>query len=168
MKRSILIPLVSVLALMINVVTLGGLTKEAELRGINPTCLTYLKQIEESLNLNGLNLTFAHPSKPLLYPSLHSTAKKYNNENSFFAATLSPNGDECYVSTVISTVFNNRSCQDIIQAKLNKDSTLQVTPYRDGTYTHVAPKSSAYQLILISAGELSCSMTKMQMMWPGK
>ena len=58
------------------ILTLGGLITniaisetlaiDAQERGINSTCLSYLGQIEESSGLNGLNITFAHPSDPFI------------------------------------------------------------------------------------------------------
>ena len=85
------------------ILTLGGLITnmaisetlalDAQERGINSTCSSYLGQVEESYGLNGLNITFAHPSDPSLLPSLHISTKNYNNGSSTFSATLSPDGD---------------------------------------------------------------------------
>ena len=69
---------------------LNYLAQDAQSRGINETCYTsYLGQIEESYDLNGLNITFAHPENPSeLFPSLHISSQKYNNGTSSFSATL--------------------------------------------------------------------------------
>ena len=47
-----------------------SLAEDAQNRGINETCSNYLEQIESSYGLSGLNITFAHPEKPSLLPSL--------------------------------------------------------------------------------------------------
>ena len=160
------------------ILTLGGLitniaisetlTIDAQERGINSTCASYLGQIEESNNLNGLNITFAHPIDPSLYTSLHLSTKKYNNGSSVFSATLSPDGEYCYISTVIVTEVNTQNCNDITMLKVAEDSTLNVTIYADGDYSSITPQDDSYQLILISAGDQSCTMVESRMMWPGK
>ena len=63
--------------LIVNIVIAANLTSDAQERGINSTCASYIGQLEESYDLNGLNITFAHPSEPSLYPSLHVSSKKY-------------------------------------------------------------------------------------------
>ena len=78
--------------LIANIVFAETLSSEAQERGISATCSSYLGQLEESYDLNGLNITFAHPDDPSLYPSLHLSTKKYNNGSSVFSATLSPDG----------------------------------------------------------------------------
>ena len=48
----------------------SNLSDDAKNRGINEVCQSYLSEIEKSFNLNGLNITFAHPEDPrysLLY-----------------------------------------------------------------------------------------------------
>ena len=160
------------------VLTLGGLianiaiavtlTNDAIERGINSTCASYLGQLEESFDLNGLNITFAHPSDPSLYPSLHLSTKKYNNGNSVFSATLSPDGEYCYISTVIVTEISTQNCNDITMLKIAEDSTLKTTIYAEGDYSIITPEDGSYQLILISNGEQSCTMTESRMMWPGR
>ena len=87
-----------------------GLFEDASKRGINETCALYLSQIEETFELNGLNVTFAHPENPSLFPSLHISSQKYNNGTSTFSATLSPDKDYCYLSTMHITSVNNQSC----------------------------------------------------------
>ena len=77
------------LLLSANVYALS-LSDDAIERGINETCSTYLGQIEKSYNLNGLNITFAHPESTALLPSLHISSQKYNNGTSTFSATLTP------------------------------------------------------------------------------
>ena len=154
--------------LISNIVTADTLTNEAQERGINSTCVTYLGQIEESYDLNGLNLTFAHPTDPSLYPSLHLSNKKYNNGSSVFSASLSPDGEYCYVSTVNVTEVNTQNCNDITMLKVAEDSTLNVTIYADGDYSIITPEDNSYQLILISNGDYSCTMTESRMFWPGR
>ena len=51
-----------------NIVIAATLAIDAQERGINSTCSSYLSQIEESYDLNGLNITFAHPSEPFFIP----------------------------------------------------------------------------------------------------
>ena len=154
--------------LIANIVIANTLSSEAQERGISATCSSYLGQLEESYDLNGLNITFAHPSDPSLYPSLHLSSKKYNNGSSVFSATLSPDGGYCYVSTVIVTEVNTQNCNDITMLKIAEDSTLNVTIYADGDYSIVTPQDDIYQIILISNGEQSCTMVESRMMWPGR
>ena len=154
--------------LITHIVIASSLTNAALERGINSTCASYLGQLEESLDLNGLNITFAHPSDPSLYPSLHLSSRKYNNGSSVFSATLSPDGEYCYVSTVIVTEINTQDCNDITTLKVAEDSTLNVSFYSDKDYSIITPKDNSYQLILISNGEQSCTMTESRMMWPGR
>jgi hypothetical protein len=142
------------------------LISEAESRGINNVCLSHLTKIEDYHNLDGLNITFAHPTDPSNYPSLHTSNKKYNNGNSFFAMTLFPNNEFCYASINKITVINNQSCSDIAQARLVKDSTINMETYAEGSYIHISPKSNQYQLILMSTGDSSCTITESQMLWP--
>jgi len=154
--------------LIANIVIANTLSSEAQERGISATCSSYLGQLEESYDLNGLNITFAHPSDPSLYPSLHLSTKKYNNGNSVFSATLSPDGEYCYLSTVVVTLVNSQSCNDITMLKIAEDSTLKTTIYAEGDYSVITPEDNSYQIILISNGEQSCTMTESRMMWPGR
>ena len=154
--------------LIANTVIAAILSSDAQERGINSTCLSYLSQIEESYDLNGLNITFAHPSDPSLYPSLHLSSKKYNNGSSVFSATLSPDGGYCYVSTVNVTEVNTQNCNDITMLKVAEDSTLNVTIYADGDFSVITPEDNSYQIILIDNGEQSCTLTESKMMWPGR
>jgi len=155
------------LLLSVNVYALS-LFDDAIKRGINATCSSYLSQVENSYNLNGLNITFAHPENPSLLPSLHISSQKYNNGSSVFSATLTPDDDYCYLSTVLVTSVNNQSCSEISQLKLEANPELQVSIYAEGDFTIITPKDNAYQIILTSQGETSCSMTETQMVWPGK
>jgi hypothetical protein len=154
--------------LITNIAISSTLSIEAQERGINSTCLSYLGQIEESYGLNGLNVTFAHPSDPSLYPSLHISTKNYNNGSSTFSATLSPDGDYCYLSTVIVTSINNQSCEEITSLKKEETPSLNNTTYADGLYTILSPSDNDYQLILTITGENSCTMTETHMLWPGR
>jgi len=154
--------------LIVNIVIAANLASDAQERGINSTCLSYLGQLEESYDLNGLNITFAHPSDLSLYTSLHISNKKYNNGSSVFSATLSPDGEHCYVSTVTVTEVNTQNCNDITMLKVAEDSTLNVTIYADGDFSIITPEDNTYQLILINNGEQSCTMVESRMMWPGR
>jgi len=154
--------------LIANIVIADTLTKEAQERGINSTCVSYLGEIENFYDMNGLNLTFAHSSNPSLYPSLHLSNKKYNNGTSVFSASLSPDGEYCYVSTVNVTEVNTENCNDITMLKVAEDSTLNVTIYADGDYSVIHPEDNSYQIILIKNGEQSCTMIESRMMWPGR
>jgi hypothetical protein len=154
--------------LITNIAISSTLTIDAQERGINSTCVSYLGQIEESYDLNGLNITFAHLSNPSLLPSLHISTKNYNNGSSIFSATLSPDGDYCYLSTVIVTSVNNQSCEEITSLKKEESPSLNVTTFVDGVYTIVTPPDNKYQQILTASGENGCMMTETRMLWPGK
>ena len=155
-------------SLIANIVIAASLSSEAQERGISATCSSYLGQLEESYDLNGLNITFAHPSDPSNYPSLHVSNKKYNNGSSVFSATLSPDGEFCYVSTVHVTQVNTQNCNDITMLKVAEDPTVNVTIYADGDYSIITPENNIYQLILVNNGENSCTLTESRMMWPGR
>ena len=155
-------------SLIANIVIAASLSSEAQERGISATCSSYIGQLEESYDLNGLNITFAHPSDPSLYSSLHLSSKKYNNGTSIFSTTLSPDGEYCYVSTVHITQVNTQNCNDITMLKVAEDPTVNVTIYADGDYSIITPESNIYQLILVNNGENSCTLTESRMMWPGK
>ena len=154
--------------LIANIVIAASLSSEAQERGISATCSSYLGQLEESYDLNGLNITFAHPSDPSLYSSLHLSTKKYNNGSSVFSATLSPDGEFCYVSTVHVTQVNTQNCNDITMLKVAEDPTVNVTIYADGDYSIITPENNVYQLILVNNGDNSCTLTESRMMWPGR
>ena len=133
----------------------SSLTDDAIKRGLNETCISYLSQIEKSYNLNGLNITFAHPEDPSLLPSLHISSQKYNNGSSLFSATLTPDEEYCYLSTVLVTSVNNQTCSDISQLKLEANPELQVSSYAEGDFTIITPKDNTYQIILTTQGETS-------------
>ena len=168
MKRYFKILLITIFTLITNIVVASTLTNDAIERGISSTCASYLGQLEESFDLNGLNITFAHLSDPSLYPSLHLSSRKYNNGSSVFSANLSPDGEYCYVSMVNVTQVNTQNCNDITMLKVAEDSTLNVTIYADGDYSTITPQDDSYQLILISSGDQSCTMVESRMMWPGR
>ena len=168
MKRYFKILLITIFTLITNIVVASTLTNDAIERGINSTCASYLGQIEESNDLNGLNITFAHPSDPSLYSSLHLSTKKYNNGSSVFSATLSPDGEYCYISTVIVTEVNTQNCNDITMLKIAEDSTLNVTIYADGDFSVITPEDNSYQTVLINNGDQSCTLTESRMFWPGR
>jgi len=155
-------------SLIANIVIAESLSNEAQSRGINSVCSSYIDQLSESYDLNGLNVTFAHPSDPSLYPSLHLSSKKYNNGTSIFSATLSPDGEFCYVSTVHVTQVNTQNCNDITMLKVAEDPTVHVTIYADGDYSIITPENNIYQLILVDNAENSCTLTESRMMWPGR
>ena len=146
----------------------SSLAEDAKSRGINETCSNYLEQIESSYGLNGLNITFAHPEKPSEFPSLHISSQKYNNGSSSFSATLSPDGDYCYLSTIMTTAINNQSCEEITKIKIDSGQDLKISVYADGNYTILTPPDGSFQAILTKSGENSCSMTETRMIWPGR
>jgi hypothetical protein len=154
--------------LITNIAISETLAIDAQQRGVNSTCTSYLGQIEESYGLNGLNITFAHSSDPSLLPSLHISTKNYNNGSSTFSATLSPDGDYCYLSTVIVTSVNNQNCEEITSLKKEESPSLNETTYADGVFTILTPPDNKYQLILTTSGEKGCTMTETRMLWPGK
>ena len=166
MKKIYIFSVTAFLTMNFSITFASTLTSEAEKRGINDVCLSHLTQIEDYHNIDGLNITFAHPTDPSNYPSLHTSNKKYNNGSTFFATTLSPDNEFCYVSINKVTVINNQSCSDIAQARLVEDSTINMETYAEGSYIHISPESNEYQLILISTGDSSCTMTESQMLWP--
>ena len=150
-----------------NMVFANTLSSEAQDRGINSTCSLYLSQLEEIYDLDGLNLTFAHPNDPSLYPSLHSSSKKYNNGATIFSATLSPYDEYCYLSTVSVTIIKNQSCNDVSTLKTGEDPALEIKVFEDGDYMLMTPENQSYQLVLVTTGINSCSMTETRMIWPG-
>ena len=154
--------------LIANIASSETLAIDAQERGVNSTCVSYLSQIEESYNLNGLNITFAHPNEPSLFPSLHISTKNYNNGSSIFSATLSPDKDYCYLSTVIVTSVNNQNCEEITLLKKEESPLLNDTTYADGAFTILIPPDNSYQLILTITGESGCTITETRMLWPGR
>ena len=146
----------------------SSLLDDAKSRQINETCSSYLGQIEESYSLNGLNITFAHPENPSLLPSLHVSVQKYNNGASSFSATLTPDGDYCYLSSIYITSINDQSCSDIKEIKLYDSPNLQVNEYLEGSYTILTPTDNSYQIILTSASDKNCTITETRMLWPGR
>jgi len=145
----------------------ASLFEDSELRGINSTCSTYLSQIEKSYNLNGLNITFAHPQNPSSFPSFHISSQIYNNGSSSFSASLSPDGEYCYLSTILVTAINNQSCSEIAQLKVENED-LELSSYADGGFIILTPEDKSYQTILTSLGANACTMTEARMMWPGR
>jgi hypothetical protein len=145
----------------------ASLTDDAKNRGISKTCHTYLNQIEESYGLNGLNITFAHPEESSIFPSLHVSAKKYNNGTSSFSATLTPEGENCFLSIVLVTSVNNQSCSEIAQIKTINEN-LTAAKYAEGSFIILTPSDNSYQIILTSSSDSSCTMTEARMMWPGR
>jgi len=146
----------------------ASLSDDAIERGINETCISYLNQIEKSYNLSGLKITFAHPENPALLPSLHISSQKYNNGSSTFSATLTPDQEYCYISTVLVTSVNNQTCSEISLLKLKTDPELIVSTYADGDFTVITPNNNTYQIILTTQGETGCTMTETRMVWPGR
>ena len=146
----------------------SSLAEDAKERGINATCYNYLTQIESSYELSGLNITFAHPDSPSSYPSLHISSQKYNNGSSSFSATLTPDGDYCYLSTIMITTINNQSCSEVAEIKTSSDENLQASSYADGNYIILTPQDNTFQTILTSSGDYGCAITETRMMWPGR
>ena len=160
--------LISVILVFSTKINAASLSAGALERGINPVCSKYLEQIETSYELKGLNITFAHPELPAQFPSLHISSKNYNNGASTFSATLIPDGDYCYLSTVIITSTINQNCSEITQLKISLDNELTVAVYSDGQYSILTPSDNSYQIILTSIGNNGCAMTETRMLWPGK
>ena len=148
-------------------VNASNLSDDAKNRGINETCYNYLSQIEKSYNLNGLNITFAHPESPSIFPSLHISSQKYNNGASSFTATVTPDGKNCYISTIMLTSINDQSCSEVAKIK-TKSGDLKSSSYSDGEYIILTPPDNSYQTILTSSGGQSCTITEARMMWPGR
>ena len=148
-------------------VNASNLSDDAKNRGINETCYNYISQIEKAYNLNGLNITFAHPENPSTFPSLHISSQKYNNGASSFTATATPDGKNCYISTVMLTSINNQSCSEVAKIKTQSED-LQLSSYSDGEYIILTPSDNSYQTILTSSGDQSCTITEARMMWPGR
>jgi len=146
----------------------SSLAEDATNRGINETCSNYLSQIESSYELNGLNITFAHPENPSKFPSLHISSQKYNNGSSSFSATLTPDGDYCYLSTIMITTINNQSCSEVSEIKTSSDENLQASSYAEGNYIILTPQDNTFQTILTSSGDYGCTITETRMMWPGR
>ena len=146
----------------------SNLAEEAKNRGINQKCYNYLSQIETSYQLSGLNITFAHPESPSNYPSLHISTQKYNNGSSSFSATLTPDGDYCYLSTIMITTINNQSCSEVSKIKTSSDENLQASSYAEGNYIILTPQDNTFQTILTSSGDYGCTITETRMMWPGR
>ena len=168
MSKYLNIVLFSSLVLFINNLNADSLSEEAAKRGINETCGLYLNQIEESYGLNGLNITFVNPNNPSKYPSLHISSKKYNNGSSTFAATLVPDGEYCYLSTIVVTAIQNQSCNEIAELKLQEDPELQSSSYSENDYNILTPIDNSYQIILTASGEGSCTMSETRMLWLGR
>ena len=154
--------------LITNMVFANTLSSEAQDRGINSTCSLYLSQLEGIYDLDGLNLTFAYPVEPSLYPSLHSSTKKYNNGATIFSATLSPYDEYCYLSTVSVTIINDQNCNEVSTLKTEEDPALEIEVFADGDYILMSPENQSYQLVLVTTGKNSCSMTETRMIWPGR
>ena len=148
-------------------VNASNLSDDAKNRGINETCYNYLSQIEKSYNLNGLNITFAHPENPSIFPSLHISSQNYNNGASSFTATVTPDGKNCYISTIMLTSINNQSCSEVAKIKTQSEG-LQLSSYSNGDYIILTPSDNSYQTILTSSGDQSCTITEARMMWPGR
>ena len=148
-------------------VNASNLSDDAKNRGINETCYNYISQIEKAYNLNGLNITFAHPENPSIFPSLHISSQNYNNGASSFTATATPDGKNCYISTIMLTSINNQSCSEVAKIKTQSED-LQLSSYSDGEYIILTPSDNSYQTILTSSGDQSCTITEARMMWPGR
>mgnify|MGYP003324780307 FL=1 len=79
-----------------------------------------------------------------------------------------PDGEYCYLSTVLVTAINNQSCSEITQIKVENDQNLQVSLFAEENYTILTPSDGSFQAILTKSGENSCTMTESRMMWPGR
>ena len=155
-------------SLIANMGIAASLSSDAQERGINPTCLKYLEQIEKANQLSGLNLTTTFSSNSSLTPSLHTKASKLKDGVSFFSTTLSPDGEFCNISIIATTHSNVNNCKEITQTRLIDDPSLKETNYADGGYTLLNHENDNYTVILIDTGDSSCLLTETQMMWPGR
>lgn len=144
----------------------ASLFDDAVQRDIDETCSSYLNEIENSLDLKGINLTFAHPENSSEMPSLHVSSQKFNNGSSSFATTLSPYGENCFLSTIMVTVINNQTCIALTEEKTKFENTLQVSKYAEDTFILITPMDNSYQLLLTSLGKNGCSITESRMFWP--
>ena len=61
MKKIFIFSITFFLVMSYNLTFANTLTSDAESRGINIACLSHLVEIESYHNLDGLNITFAHP-----------------------------------------------------------------------------------------------------------
>tara|TARA_B100000767_G_C19598051_1_gene464402 strand:+ start:188 stop:694 length:507 start_codon:yes stop_codon:yes gene_type:complete len=168
MYKLLYLPIILIFAFVTNTLKADTLSKDAYERGVNETCIDYLTQIEASYGLSGLNITFAHPINPSNLPSLHFSSKKYNNGSSTFSATLIPDKQYCYLSTVFTTSVNNQNCSEINLLKIKEDPSLISNSFDEGSYTIITPADNSYQLVLTTSGERACTITETQMVWPGK
>tara|TARA_B100000767_G_scaffold252767_1_gene256801 strand:- start:80 stop:586 length:507 start_codon:yes stop_codon:yes gene_type:complete len=160
--------IILILTVFFHNINAESLAENAIQRGINETCSSYLSQIESSYDVSGLNITFAHPENPSLFPSLHISSKKYNNGSSNFSATLSPDEEYCYISTILVTSINNQSCIEIANLRLEKEPNLKLMDFADGDHILITPNDNSFQTILTNTGNNSCTMTESQMFWPGR
>ena len=140
----------------------GSLADEAKSKGINEVCQTHLEEIDSVYNLNGLNLTFYSDNEPSLHPSLHTSTKKYKDGASFFSASLSPDGDKCYISIINTAVSSNKTCSIIVDARLQKTPSLKVISYSD--YLFVYSESNSDQSLFVDIGKEACAITDIRMM----
>ena len=160
--------IILILTVFFHNINAESLAENAIQRGINETCSSYLSQIESSYDVSGLNITFAHPENPSLFPSLHISSKKYNNGSSNFSATLSPDEEYCYISTILVTSINNQSCIEIANLRLEKEPNLKLMDFADGDHILIIPNDNSFQTILTNTGNNSCTMTESRMLWPGR
>ena len=68
----------------------------------------------------------------------------------------------------MTTAINNQSCSEIAQIKVSNDENLKASNFAEGNFIILTPKDNAYQTILTSSGEYSCTITESRMMWPGR
>jgi hypothetical protein len=167
MKQSIILAICTITLFANTAFATSTLAEEAALRGINSVCQSHLEELEVSYKLKGLNLTFFHDIDPDAYPSFHTSTEKFYNGASFFATTLSPDGEYCYISIIKTTIVNDQNCTAIVQARLKNDPSIQAISYGDGNYIHVYPESGIYQMLFIEIGKNTCAITETRMMWPG-
>jgi hypothetical protein len=146
----------------------ANLSDDAKNRGISESCYMYLNQIEKSFDLNGFNITFAHPENPSIVPSHHISLQKYDNGSSVFSATLSSDGETCNHSTVVVTSISDQSCYEIAKQKIEINPSLQSSSYADGGFITLNSSKNSFQTILTSSGERSCTIIEARMIWPEK
>ena len=118
--------------------------------------------------LNLLNVGYPNVLCIFLNAFLYMLTSDLKISFNSFSATLMPDGEYCYLSTLLVTAINNQPCSEIAQIKAENNQNLQVSVYAEGNYTILTPSDGSFQAILTKSGENSCTMTESRMMWPGK
>ena len=99
---------------------------------------------------------------------MHISSQKYNNGTTIFSATLVPDQEYCYLSSMNITSVDNQSCKAIAQIKSDASNDLKVNSYAEGAYTILTPADRSYQIILTTLGDNGCTINETRMIWPGR